>query len=145
MDSLCSQAEGVLLVVLMQVAHLILCCYGALHLLDEVANPLPLMLEYQPQPLTELMVAGYNSVVTTALKAKTMWNMVMVVILTRFSQEALGIGRRGHQQTSSLFFTTEAFFFSFLLNTASLQLSKAQGYIFFPKILLFSMSHFLKC
>jgi hypothetical protein len=100
MDSLCSQAEGVLLVVLMQVAHLILCCYGALHLLDEVANPLPLMFEYQPQPLTELMVAGYNSVVTTALKAKTMWNMVMVVILTRLSQEALGIGTQGHQQTS---------------------------------------------
>jgi hypothetical protein len=141
MDSLCSQAKGVLL----QAAHLILCCYGALHLLGEVANPLLIMLEYQPQPLTELMVAGYNSVVTTALKAKTMWNMVMVVILTRLSQESLGIGRQGHQQTSPLFFTMEAFFFSFLLNTASLQLSKAQGYIFFLKILLFSMSHFLTC
>ena len=100
MHSLCSQAEGVLLVVLMQAAHLILFCYGALHLLGEVASPLLIMLEYQPQPLTELMVAGYNSVVTTALKAKTMWNMGMVVIIIRLSQEASGIGRQGHHQTS---------------------------------------------
>ena len=60
MDSLCSQAEGVLLVVLMQAAHIILCCYGALHLLGEVASPLLIMLEYQTQPLTELMVANYG-------------------------------------------------------------------------------------
>ena len=73
---------------------------ASLHLQVEVANPLLLMLQYQPQPLTELMVAGYNSVVTTALKAKTMWNMGMVVIIIRLSQEASGIGRQGHHQTS---------------------------------------------
>jgi hypothetical protein len=45
-----------------------------------------LMLEYQPQPLTQL---------PTALKAKTMWNMVMVVFLTRLSQEASGSKETG--------------------------------------------------
>ena len=48
MASLCCQAEVVLLVVHRQVAHLVLCCYEAPHLLGEVANPLLLMLEYQP-------------------------------------------------------------------------------------------------
>ena len=81
MDYHCSQAEVVLLLVLRQAAYHIMCCYEAPHLLGEVANPLLLMLEYQPQPLTQL---------PTALKAKTMWNMVMVVFLTRLSLEASG-------------------------------------------------------
>ena len=63
----------------MVIAHHILCCCEAPPLLGEVANPMLLMLESQPQPLTQL---------PTALKAKTMWNMVMVVFLTRLSQEA---------------------------------------------------------
>ena len=63
MASLRSQAEVVLLLVLRQAAHLILCCYEAPHLLGEEANPLLLMLEYQPQPLGLPMVAGYNTVV----------------------------------------------------------------------------------
>ena len=69
--SLCCQPEVVLLLVLRQAAHLIMFCYEAPPLL------------YQPQPLAQLMLAGYN-----AFKAKTMWNMVMVVFLTTtFSQE----------------------------------------------------------
>ena len=66
----CCQAEVALLVVHRQDAHLVLCCYEAPHLLGEVANPLLLMLEYQPQPLTQLMVAGYNAVVAHSSQGK---------------------------------------------------------------------------
>ena len=38
----------------MAIAHLILCCCESPPLLGEVANSMLLMLEYQPQPLTQL-------------------------------------------------------------------------------------------
>ena len=75
----------------MVIAHHILCCCEAPPLLGEVANSMLLILEYQPQPLTQL---------PTALKAKTMWNMVRVVFLTRHSQEASGSGGRSRSSST---------------------------------------------
>ena len=82
----------------MVTAHLILCCCEAPPLLGEVANPMLLMLEYQPQPLTQL---------PTALKAKTMWNMVMVVFLTRLSLEASGSSLRRLTNKSHISFNSK--------------------------------------